>query len=191
MRWVEQKPELPLQDVSILLDRLHDPDALPEVDAGITVLAPHELRVRVLQHLGDSEIEQGGLLLGEVFTRDGSTDAARSQAVLLTQAVAAEDFFGSGVSLRMESDLWEKARAARGPRELVVGWYHSHPGLGAFFSGTDRRTQAAFFTQPYSVGWVIDPFNSEHAVFVGANAAPGAAFLALDEQSSLQAEPEA
>ncbi len=40
---------------------------------------------------------------------------------------------------------------------MVVGWYHSHPNLGAFFSGTDRATQRAFFNRPYSVGLVVDP----------------------------------
>ena len=183
MRWTEQEPRLPLQPLSSLQGRLRDrqgPDLDP-ADEGLTVYAPYELRASVWQHLRDSEIEQGGLLLGEVFTYEGRTDAASSRAVLLTQSVAADEFLGSGVSLRMESGLWETARAARGPMEIVVGWYHSHPGLGAFFSHTDRRTQAAFFNQPYSVGWVIDPFNSEQAVFIGANAEPTGAFIALEE----------
>jgi proteasome lid subunit RPN8/RPN11 len=56
----------------------------------------------------------------------------------------------------------------------IVGWFHSHPNLGAFFSNTDRATQAAFFNQPYSIGWVIDPFTDDasrhQAMFIGANA---------------------
>jgi len=181
MQWTEQEPQLPLQDISALWRRLQETQALVPPGQGITVFAPSELRARVWQHLKDSDIEQGGLLLGEVFTLEGRPDPASSRAVLLTQAVAAADFLGSGVSLRMESALWESARAARGPLEIVVGWYHSHPGLGAFFSGTDRRTQAAFFNQPYSVGWVIDPFHAEQAVFIGANAEPTEAFVALEE----------
>jgi 26S proteasome regulatory subunit N11 len=27
--------------------------------------------------------------------------------------------------------------------ELVVGWYHSHPGLGCWMSGVDQNTQQA------------------------------------------------
>jgi proteasome lid subunit RPN8/RPN11 len=54
--------------------------------------------------------------------------------------------------------------------ERVVGWFHSHPDIGAFFSGTDRRTQAAFFAQAFSVGWVIDPVRGEEAWFLGADA---------------------
>ena len=84
----------------------------------------------------------------------------------------------------MESGVWERARLARAPQELIVGWYHSHPGLGAFFSTTDRRTQAAFFPHPYSVGWVIDPIDAAEAFFMGRDAAePGATWtLASNDQ---------
>ncbi|GGA51374.1 hypothetical protein GCM10010981_45960 [Dyella nitratireducens] len=51
---------------------------------------------------------------------------------------------------------------------LVVGWFHSHPNLGAFFSGTDRKTQRDFFFHPYSTGYVVDPVRDEHAFFLGA-----------------------
>jgi proteasome lid subunit RPN8/RPN11 len=53
------------------------------------------------------------------------------------------------------------------PGEVVVGWFHSHPDLGAFFSGTDRRTQAGFFHHPFSLGWVVDPVRGEQAWFCG------------------------
>ena len=58
------------------------------------------------------------------------------------------------------------------PGEFVVGWFHSHPGIGAFFSATDRRTQAGFFHHPFSLGWVIDPQRREQAWFAGADADP-------------------
>ena len=51
----------------------------------------------------------------------------------------------------------------------VIGWYHSHPDLGAFFSATDRHTQSAFFPHPYSLGWVLDPIRNEQAWFIGAS----------------------
>lgn len=31
-----------------------------------------------------------------------------------------------------------------GRPEMVVGWYHSHPGFGCWFSGTDINTQQSF-----------------------------------------------
>jgi proteasome lid subunit RPN8/RPN11 len=81
----------------------------------------------------------------------------------------------------MQSGVWDAARAALRPGEQVVGWYHSHPGIGAFFSGADRRTQAGFFNRPFSVGWVIDPARGEHAWFVGpeSRGIPAASIVAL------------
>jgi proteasome lid subunit RPN8/RPN11 len=133
-----------------------------------------DVREEVLRHLRSSPDEQGGLLLGEVFAADESVSVAGSRAVVVSQAIPALDFASSGISLRMESGVWERARVALRPLELIVGWYHSHPGLGAFFSATDRRTQAAFFPHPYSVGWVLDPLLDDEAFFVGReSAAPG------------------
>jgi proteasome lid subunit RPN8/RPN11 len=175
MRWVEEAPRLPLQPLDALARR--DP-ALAEI-AGQTAVSPG-LRIAItahahaaaLLHLAGHAEECGGLLLGEVFA-DGD-DPARSRAVLVTQAVAAEEFASTAISLRMSSDVWERARGRLAALELVVGWYHSHPGLGAFFSATDRRTQRAFFPHAYSIGWVVDPASNESAWFVGRDAAsPG------------------
>lgn len=48
-----------------------------------------------------------------------------------------------------------------GRTEAVVGWYHSHPGFGCWFSGTDVNTQASFEQlHPRVVGVVVDPVQS-------------------------------
>lgn len=31
-----------------------------------------------------------------------------------------------------------------GRPEMVVGWYHSHPGFGCWLSGVDMNTQTSF-----------------------------------------------
>jgi proteasome lid subunit RPN8/RPN11 len=49
----------------------------------------------------------------------------------------------------------------------VVGWYHSHPNLGVFFSGTDRKTQRDFFNQSHSLGLVVDPIRLQEKWFIG------------------------
>merc|ERR1719436_2107837 len=48
-----------------------------------------------------------------------------------------------------------------GRPEMVVGWYHSHPGFGCWFSGTDINTQQSFEAlNPRAVGVVVDPIQS-------------------------------
>jgi|APFre7841882724_1041349.scaffolds.fasta_scaffold09909_3 proteasome lid subunit RPN8/RPN11 len=173
MRWTEQPPQLPLQPLASLAGResaLAESENQAANEPGLHIAVAADARATALQHLAAHREECGGLLLGEVFA-DGD-DPARSRAVLVTQAVAAAEYASTGISLRMSSAVWERARGRLGPLELVVGWYHSHPGLGAFFSATDRRTQRAFFPHAYSIGWVVDPSTGDSAWFVGREATP-------------------
>lgn len=48
-----------------------------------------------------------------------------------------------------------------GRQEMVCGWYHSHPGFGCWFSGTDINTQQSFEQlNSRAVGIVVDPVQS-------------------------------
>ena len=48
-----------------------------------------------------------------------------------------------------------------GRNEIVVGWYHSHPGYGCWLSSTDINTQKTFEQQvPRTVAVVVDPIQS-------------------------------
>lgn len=48
-----------------------------------------------------------------------------------------------------------------GRPEMVVGWYHSHPGFGCWLSGTDVATQKSFEAlSGRTVAVVIDPIQS-------------------------------
>lgn len=148
-----------------------EPPSLPvlpetiELPATPRVCVDADAQARVLAHLVRHDTEAGGLLLGEVFGR--RDDPSAVALVHVRAGVPAPEATGTAFSLRMESTLWRDAQAALAPGWRIIGWYHSHPGLGAFFSGTDRRTQRAFFAQPWSVGWVVDPIRGEEAWFIG------------------------
>jgi 26S proteasome regulatory subunit N11 len=48
-----------------------------------------------------------------------------------------------------------------GRPEMVVGWYHSHPGFGCWLSGVDMNTQTSFEQlNPRAVAVVVDPVQS-------------------------------
>ncbi len=180
MRWRDDSPaaDLPVWPAArplTSLTALPGPggSAAPEpwLAVGDTVLSA------VLAHLSGQRHERGGLLLGTAHAL-AYTDAARPGRILILAAVPATAGEASRIALRMDSTVWQSASAAltdlqrHEPEARIVGWYHSHPGLGAFFSETDRKTQRAFFSHPYSVGWVVDPFANEHAAFVGAESVP-------------------
>lgn len=59
-----------------------------------------------------------------------------------------------------QTEMLEQLKRTGRP-EMVVGWYHSHPGFGCWFSGTDVNTQQSFEQlNQRAVGVVIDPIQS-------------------------------
>lgn len=51
--------------------------------------------------------------------------------------------------------------APPGRPEMVVGWYHSHPGFGCWLSGVDVNTQQSFEAlNQRAVAVVVDPIQS-------------------------------
>lgn len=171
MRWTEKPAALPLQALAALAERAPAIDAMLREFAtgdGVLIVVSAAAADAVTRHLASQADEQGGLLIGEVYAE--GAEAAGCRVVHVTQAVPAQEFSSTGVSLRMASGVWEDARRRLGVLEIIVGWYHSHPGLGAFFSHTDRHTQRAFFPHAYSVGWVVDPVRGESEWFLGPDA---------------------
>ncbi|MFA5771938.1 MAG: Mov34/MPN/PAD-1 family protein [Thermoplasmata archaeon] len=49
--------------------------------------------------------------------------------------------------------------------QLVVGWYHSHPGHGCFMSAIDVSTQKRLFNSSLHSAIVVDPFINTIKVF--------------------------
>ena len=171
MSWTELPPDFRLEDVSQLTSRLSIRDAYTLRVIGQKVRNVVLLDDRVLEsavtHVAGSEVESGGLLVGKTYLSNSAFATSLRHVVVILKSVAADEATGRRVSLRMEPRLWTKTNSEKAPDQFVVGWYHSHPNLGAFFSGTDRLTQSRFFPEPHKVGWVIDPVRKEDAWFIG------------------------
>ncbi|MFX1565843.1 MAG: Mov34/MPN/PAD-1 family protein [Promethearchaeota archaeon] len=94
--------------------------------------------------------EIGGFLIGKI-TRD---------KILVTRATFPRQT-GSRTHVYInDADMAILAEelAERGAGEVILGWHHTHPGLGVFMSGTDVSTQLryqAFF--PEAIALVMDP----------------------------------
>ncbi|WP_158044425.1 Mov34/MPN/PAD-1 family protein [Skermanella pratensis] len=164
--WREQPPDFRQQEIGKLLRRLPFTSAcIVALGDGLRpkVVVAQRAHEGVWAHLSERNVEMGGLLIGSVHTLEGSTGGF---VVAVEDFVRSEHYESTGVSLTMESQVWNTARLRAKEEMSVVGWYHSHPSLGAFFSGTDRKTQAQFFSHPYSVGLVIDPFRHEEMWFL-------------------------
>lgn len=173
MKWNELEPDNTRFPVENLTPRLGFIDAIRVLtrDASLPplVFLTHAARERVIQHARSKDVELGGLLVGAVFGRRADNSPV---AVDIREAVPSDNFESTSVSLSMGSDVWQKAAYYRDHGLCVVGWYHTHPNLGAFFSSTDRSTQRGFFREPYSLGLVIDPIRGEEAWFIGPTSDP-------------------
>ena len=131
------------------------------------IILPQSIRSRILEHLNAETVELGGLLLGSVISTDSLKDGLI--AIEINDIVESRDCVSTSVSLTMSPDVWNSASRNCNDRKFVVGWYHSHPNLGAFFSETDRKTQKDFFNHNYSLGLVIDPIRNEEKIFIGSD----------------------
>lgn len=72
---------------------------------------------------------------------------------------------GTGVSVEAVDDEFQTAMLEMlkqtGRPEVVVGWYHSHPGFGCWLSSVDCNTQQSFEQlNPRAVAVVVDPIQS-------------------------------
>ena len=63
-------------------------------------------------------------------------------------------------SLKFTHETWSTMNrqvASDYPDETVVGWHHTHPGLGIFLSEYDLFIHRHFFSQSWQVALVVDP----------------------------------
>ena len=72
---------------------------------------------------------------------------------------------GTGVSVEAVDPVFQTKMLdmlkMTGRHEMVVGWYHSHPGFGCWLSGVDMNTQQSFEQlNPRAVAVVVDPIQS-------------------------------
>ena len=72
---------------------------------------------------------------------------------------------GTGVSVEavdpvFQTNMLDMLRQTGRP-EMVIGWYHSHPGFGCWLSGVDINTQQSFEAlNERAVAVVVDPIQS-------------------------------
>lgn len=129
----------------------------------ITQLALLQIREHSISNMRS---ELGGVLLGHVY-QDGDQQWLHIQAAL----PAVSDDHGP-VHFTFNADSWtqiHRDRDAHYPDLEIVGWFHTHPGLGIFYSGDDVVVHSAAFTLPWHVGLVVDPVRSECAFFGWVN----------------------
>lgn len=165
--WSEQKPDFfrrPIIDLVSQLPFISACTVLLNDGKSPKVIVDLGTMDSIYSYLAERSVEMGGLLIGTVYSFADDVDKF---VISISDHARSVEYDSTGVSLRMDTPVWENARLKSHGGRSVIGWYHSHPNLGAFFSGTDRRTQRAFFNHPHCVGLVIDPIRREEKWFIG------------------------
>ncbi len=104
---------------------------------------------------GQEQIEVGGLLVGREYEDDAGVYLVVAAAIPARQAPG----------------------TSRYPDQAIVGWYHTHPGLGVFLSERDLFIHRNFFADRTHIAMVIDPSEFAWGIFYWQDselvAAPG------------------
>jgi proteasome lid subunit RPN8/RPN11 len=119
----------------------------------------------------DLKREHGGVLVGQPFF-----DCEENRYFIdIRAAIPALETEGNEVHLQFTPQSWSYISGIieeNFPDQVILGWFHSHPGLGVFMSGTDRATQSAFFRSPWNVAIVVDPVAKKTGWFSSSQCEP-------------------
>ncbi len=132
-----------------------NPDAYP--------IFVHESAVEKILDYSEQDLrhEIGGFLVGGFYSDE-------KPYVEIVDFLPGVDTESSSASLRITHDTWSRATqqvAEKHPELRIVGWQHTHPGLGVFLSGYDMFIHRHFFSELWQVAMVVDPRKQEFAFF--------------------------
>jgi proteasome lid subunit RPN8/RPN11 len=151
-------------------------------DGQPVVLMHQTALLQIIAHSrSNTDVELGGALLGLAYRYKSGV------VVEVKAALPASSADHGPVHFTFSADSWSKLhrdRAAHYANLDIVGWFHTHPDLGVFYSSDDVVVHSAAFTQPWHVGLVVDPLRDEASFFgwVGGALSPLAGFYELPER---------
>lgn len=128
----------------------------PAIDNAETVYISSLALLKMLRHgKAGVPMEVMGLMLGEFV----------DEFTIHVIDVFAMPQSGTGVSVEAVDDVFQTKMMdmlkQTGRDEMVVGWYHSHPGFGCWLSSVDVNTQQSFEQlNKRAVAVVVDPIQS-------------------------------
>ena len=100
-------------------------------------------------------LEVMGLMLGE-YVDDYTVKCIDVFSMPQSGTETTIESIDEGFQVKMTEMLKQTGR-----NEIVVGWYHSHPGFGCWLSSTDINTQKTFEQSvPRTIAVVVDPIQS-------------------------------
>ncbi|MFW9827960.1 MAG: hypothetical protein ACFFEY_10225 [Candidatus Thorarchaeota archaeon] len=122
--------------------------------------------VKELSKKTDKEIF--GYLIGLILKWKDKKYIIIKDQIYVKDAVRSKKFITSqiqGTAGEFEKEFQKLKSNSKSKDLRVVGWWHSHVGLGCFLSPTDIHTHECFFPESYQVALVVDPIRDEFKFF--------------------------
>jgi proteasome lid subunit RPN8/RPN11 len=115
--------------------------------------------------------EVGGILIG--YSRQTTRVFHRRYEVMVTDVIPIESRDSSSSHISFGHAAWtsvqrEISRTYFPEGKCRLGWYHTHPAQGIFFSEQDREGHA-LFKQPFELALVVDPKSMEAGLYYWRN----------------------
>lgn len=149
------------------LDQIVKIHGVPPASRQVHIFVSQQALTQVETH-GQTDIgcELGGLLLGKAYNqKDGKGEKIY---VEVKAAIPALSDKKGPVHFTFTADAWANAHLLREthyPDLKIIGWFHTHPNLGVFYSSDDMVVHSTAFSLPWHVGLVVDPVRDEAAFF--------------------------
>jgi proteasome lid subunit RPN8/RPN11 len=159
------------------------------VEGAPVVLMHQQAILQVAAHSqSDDSVELGGALLGRAYRHSGGV------VIEVMAALPAVSGDHGPIHFTFSADSWShlhRDKASHYPDLDIIGWFHTHPDLGVFYSSDDVVVHSAAFTQPWHVGLVVDPIREEAAYFGWLNGVltPYEGFYELPERQPTPLTP--
>lgn len=156
---------------------------VPGEDQPVVLMHQTAILQIVAHSRSNTNCELGGALLGHAFRYK------KGLVVEVKAALPATSADHGPVHFTFSADSWSKLhvdRAAHYSNLDIIGWFHTHPDLGVFYSSDDVVVHSAAFTLPWHVGLVVDPVRDEASFFgwVTGSLAPLGGYYELPERQA-------
>jgi proteasome lid subunit RPN8/RPN11 len=116
----------------------------------------------------DLDNEVGGILVGQ-WCLDTATN---SRFLVIENVLRARYTRQSRVHLTFTQDSlvhFHDIIEQRFAGKQIVGWYHTHPRMGVFLSHYDTWLHNHFFSEPWQVALVVEPYSCMGGFFIRQN----------------------
>ena len=150
-----------LSTIDLISNDLISNSGNPPADRPLLVFLEQRCADRMKRHAGQDILrEQAGILCGQAYQSD-------EQSYVVIESAIAVDTLGDAGHFRFHQNSWQGFWINLSDSHNIIGWYHTHPGMGIFLSATDLRTQQLYFSSAWQIAMVIDPISRETGIFYG------------------------